>query len=199
MSVEINNCAAPQDRSTRLLPKAKQSAKARHPKAALLDAEEVTELVEARQKVSKKERIMFPEHSKMMTGRVLHSFCCVLAMATTTVAQKQFRLADTEAGVRLPKAMSDVSAVVGPDDLIYIAGGCDSPFGSQYNEEAESFRCNSVSDSFYAFDPETNEFAVLPVMPTPRYRHAAVSINNQIWIVGGRDANDDLVGTVHVS
>lgn len=129
---------------------------------------------------------------------ILRRVCCsVLAMTASTMAH-QFRLANSGTEAKLPKPMSDMSAVVGPDDLIYIAGGCDSPFGSQYNDEVKGFRCSSVSDSFFAFNPETQDFIDLPPMPEPRYRHAAVAINNQIWLVGGRDADDQLVGNIHV-
>jgi len=129
---------------------------------------------------------------------LLLRLCSVLALATNTVAKHEFRLANTESETRLPKAMSDMSGVVGPDGLIYIAGGCDSVFGSQYNEETGTFNCNSVSSSFYSFDPETEEFNILPAMPEVRYRHAAVAVNNQIWVVGGRDENDELVGIINV-
>lgn len=123
----------------------------------------------------------------------------VLALTTGTVAAGSLKLANSDPGARLPKTMSDMSAVVGPDNLIYIAGGCDSPFGSQLNEEEGTFRCNSVSNSFYAFDPETQKFTELLDMPEGRYRHAAVAVNNQIWLVGGRDQYDNIVGNVHVS
>jgi Kelch motif len=125
--------------------------------------------------------------------------CWVLLLATSTESLTQFKFNNSDTGARLPKPMSDVSAVVGPDNLIYIAGGCDSPFGSQYDDEVGAFRCSSVSNAFYAFDPETQEIFELPPMPEGRFRHAAVSVNNQIWLVGGRNQYDELVGNVHVS
>lgn len=124
--------------------------------------------------------------------------CTVLALATNTAAIHKFRMANTQSETKLPKPMSDMSGVVGPDGLIYIAGGCDSTFGSQYSEETGTFTCSSVSNSFYSFDPETGEFNVLPSMPEARYRHAAVAVNNQIWVVGGRDVDDGLVGNINV-
>jgi len=100
--------------------------------------------------------------------------------------------------VKLPKPLSDVAASVGPDGLIYITGGCDSALGSKYVNELGAFRCSSVSNSFYAFDPKMEQFMNLPDMPYPRYRHASVAINSQIWLVGGRDELDRVVGIVHV-
>ena len=132
---------------------------------------------------------------------MMNKLLLALALPAATLAHPgvELRLGNTPAETKLPKPLSDVSASVGPDGLIYIAGGCDSSFGSQYNTEDENFRCNSVSSSFYAFDPKTEQFTILEDMPDPRYRHAAVAINNQIWLVGGRDASDRVEGKVHVS
>ncbi|CAB9523638.1 kelch-like [Seminavis robusta] len=137
----------------------------------------------------------------MMIGNLAHRkfFATIVLLAVSSShAVPDMRFGDANTEIKLPKPLSDVSATVGPDDLIYIAGGCDSPFGNQYDEDRQAFRCESVSDAFYAFDPETKEFEVLPPMPGPRYRHAAVAINNQLWLVGGRDANDQVVGSVVV-
>lgn len=124
---------------------------------------------------------------------------CVLLTLFARGSSTGLRIGSSYVETKLPKPLSDVSASVGPDGLIYIAGGCDSPFGSQYDDDLDAFRCESVSDSFYAFDPEDKVFFTLPPMPIPRFRHAAVAVNNQIWIVGGRDADDNLVGQVVVS
>lgn len=128
---------------------------------------------------------------------------CVLVFASSigrsSADADVVRLGRVAATTKLPKPLSDVSASLGKDGRIYIAGGCDSPLGNQYNEELATFTCESVSSSFYAFDPEIERFTVLPAMPSARYRHAAVAINNQIWLVGGRDENDNVVGEVHVS
>lgn len=35
-------------------------------------------------------------------------------------------------------------------------------------------------------------------MPRGRYRHAAVAINNQLWLVGGRSLEDALLEDVDV-
>ena len=100
----------------------------------------------------------------------------------------------------LPKPLSDHTASKW-GGIIYIAGGCDSPNGNEYNAEGGFFACNSISDSFYSFDPSKfiDQFIILPSLPSPRYRHSSVAVNNEIWIVGGRDVNDNLLTTVDVS
>jgi hypothetical protein len=132
-----------------------------------------------------------------MTSSLL--LVALLALTVTTEAIPELRVGNLDTQTKLPKPLSDLSATLGHDNLIYLAGGCDSPFGLQYSEEAEGFRCDSISDSFYSFDPKTLQFTDLPAMPSPRFRHAAVAINNQIWVVGGRDEKDEVIGTVLVS
>ena len=98
----------------------------------------------------------------------------------------------------IPKAISDHTAVLGGDDLVYVAGGCDDPNGNTWNEERTTFACASISSSLYSFDPETSEVVTLPDMPRGRYRHAAVAMGNQLWLVGGRSLEDDLLEEVDV-
>ena len=68
-----------------------------------------------------------------------------------------------------------------------------------WNDDWATFACGSVSSSLYSFNPETSEFVTLPDMPSERYRHASVAINNQVWLVGGRSLVDDLLEDVDVS
>lgn len=132
----------------------------------------------------------------MMNKKIL---ALALPVAALGHVEVEMRLGNMSAETKLPKPLSDVSASLSQDGLIYIAGGCDSAFGSQYSDEDETFMCNSVSSSFYSFDPKTGQFTTLRDMPAARYRHAAVAVNNQIWLVGGRDADDEVIGEVHVS
>ena len=55
-----------------------------------------------------------------------------------------------------------------------------------------------MSDQFYSFNRETGAFQTLAPLPTPRYRHAAVLVNKQLWLVGGRDVTDAMISTVDV-
>jgi hypothetical protein len=65
--------------------------------------------------------------------------------------------------------------------------------------EDSFFACDSLSTSFYAFNPKTENFTVLDNMPRERYRHSGGAINNQIWLVGGRTVDDGLIAEVDVS
>lgn len=146
----------------------------------------------------KKFVIELVEWMRKMTSSLL--LVALLALSVKTAeAVPELRVANLATQTKLPKPLSDLTATLGHDNLIYLAGGCDSPLGLQYNEAAQGFRCDSVSDSFYSFDPKTQVFTDLPKMPSPRFRHAAVAINNQIWVVGGRDENDEVLGSVLVS
>ena len=105
----------------------------------------------------------------------------------------------TVLAVNLPKALSDHTAVVAGDNLVYIAGGCDSPDGNIFEANYSFFFCPSVSSSFYAFDATAKTFMDLPDLLRPRYRHASVALENHIFLVGGRDVDDNLIEEVDVS
>ena len=105
----------------------------------------------------------------------------------------------------LPEAISDHTVTLKHDNniifnnIIYNARGCNDVNGDVYNEEAGIFACTSTASGFYSFDPSTREIMTLPDMPRSRYRRAATSINNQIWLVGGRDVMDLFISEVDVS
>jgi hypothetical protein len=101
----------------------------------------------------------------------------------------------TLSSIRLPKPLSDGTAVL-QTKVIYLHGGCDSPNGNQFQDG--NFSCNSISNASYAFLLNNLSFVMLPDMPTPRYRHAAVALQNQILLVGGRSVTDQLIATVDV-
>ena len=136
---------------------------------------------------------------------LLVAVLAIVLQSTTTVAGHGMELERTELNVKIPKSISDHTATVATDtdnkSLVYLAGGCDDPNGNVLVHEDNSsfFICNSISDSFYSFDPMTQTFETLPNMPSPRYRHAAVAINHQIWLVGGRNLEDGLVPNLDVS
>jgi len=100
---------------------------------------------------------------------------------------------------KLLKPVSDLTATLSPfDDLVYLAGGCDSPKGNEFDEGLGMFICTSLSKSFYAFNPKTNEIEEMKEMPRNRYRHGAAAVNNQIWLIGGRDGMDEHVNSIDV-
>jgi N-acetylneuraminic acid mutarotase len=99
----------------------------------------------------------------------------------------------------LPSARSDMTATVSSatgTDLIYIVGGCDadqgkSPYGDWY-------ACPSITDTCDIYNPVTNTYSSCTAAPNTRYRHAAVNVAGEIWLVGGVDGNDAAVKTVDV-
>ena len=73
----------------------------------------------------------------------------------------------------------------------------DAKDGNVYN--GGGFSCDSISNAFYAFDPEDREFQTLASLPRERYRHSSAIIKNQVWLVGGRTLEDVLIPEVDVS
>ena len=97
----------------------------------------------------------------------------------------------------LPKPLSDLTATLSSSsDKVYIAGGCDSPLGNEFLEGF--FACSSISNALYEFDVLQNTFTTLAEMPRARYRHAAGIIDNQLWLIGGRTLQDELIAEVDV-
>lgn len=118
------------------------------------------------------------------------------AAATATVTGFDVELLKT----RLPKALSDFTVVSDSSTgKVYLQGGCDAVNGNVFNDTYKEFVCESLSLTSYVFDLNAQEFTETNPMPVARFRHAAVLVNNQIWLVGGRDPNDDVVTTVDAS
>jgi hypothetical protein len=102
---------------------------------------------------------------------------------------------------RLPKPLSDFTAtLVSETGVAYLAGGCDAPDGNVFNATDGQFVCGSISSSLYSFDVSTETFSSLASLPRPRYRHAAAvnSDGSKLWLVGGRDNDENLVEAVDV-
>jgi len=103
-----------------------------------------------------------------------------------------------ELSIKLPKGLSDHTATRS-GDIVYLAGGCDAESGNVWDDGAKFFICSSISKSLIGFNIITNTVIDdLPDMPIARYRHAAAAANNKIWIVGGRDIEDNLIEQVDV-
>jgi hypothetical protein len=102
--------------------------------------------------------------------------------------------------VKLPKPLSDFTAVVHPENgIVYISGGCDSVNGNTYEPTFQVFVCDSVSQKQYEFDIATLSISAEYDMPRMRYRQAAVIVNEQLYLVGGRDVHEMIVKEVDVS
>jgi len=78
------------------------------------------------------------------------------------------------------------------DGFILITGGCNSEKGNERIERT-LFVCLSTSSVTLKFDPYNNTFTEMTPMPHPRQRHAAAVIDNKLYLVGGRDTDDNLV------
>jgi hypothetical protein len=101
---------------------------------------------------------------------------------------------------KLQVPQSDMTASLGPDGKVYIAGGCVSPTGSIYNENSQILQCNQDTDIMYSFDPATNTFQNLPRLPRNRCRHGAAIANGKLFLIGGRTAiGDELIPEIDVS
>jgi len=101
---------------------------------------------------------------------------------------------------KLPKPLSDMTATYAEfTSKIYIFGGCDSLNGNERASfDPTLFICGKVTDSAYAFDPMEESFVGLTSMPRERYRHSASLVNGKIWVVGGRNLEDEIVLEVDV-
>lgn len=127
----------------------------------------------------------------------------VLALAALCAAPKVGAHSWDNLPETLPKPLSDMTATLIPaemnngDDIIYIAGGCSSEKGNE-NVGGNDFYCLEVTNEMYAFNVKTKTFAKMKNMPEPRYRHAAVEIYGKLYIVGGRDVEDNLVAAINV-
>ena len=95
----------------------------------------------------------------------------------------------------MPVARSDLSATVvtvGGMDKIFLFGGC-SKDQKEYCEEVTK-RCD-------VFDPVTkqwNDGITCKELPRARYRHAAVSVRNKIYLIGGTDATEKEIKVIDV-
>ena len=133
--------------------------------------------------------------------KFLFSACVFSSLATTAVGHEGW-VFGTRDGVTLPKAISDHTATLSSDGMVYIAGGCDGENGNEWDPafgDNGMFLCGSISDSLYSFDPVDGVFAELTKLPRARYRHSAAIVDNKLWIMGGRTLYDNLIAEIDVS
>mmetsp|Transcript_14248 Transcript_14248/g.34351 ORF Transcript_14248/g.34351 Transcript_14248/m.34351 type:complete len:400 (-) Transcript_14248:227-1426(-) len=103
----------------------------------------------------------------------------------------------TSVDVTLPKPISDHTATLSRNNgLVYIAGGCDSPLGNEF--AGDFFFCASLSDKLYVFDPTASTVSDLGQMPRTRYRHSANIVGNELWLIGGRDEEDNIITEIDI-
>mmetsp|Transcript_9032 Transcript_9032/g.22036 ORF Transcript_9032/g.22036 Transcript_9032/m.22036 type:complete len:445 (-) Transcript_9032:196-1530(-) len=106
---------------------------------------------------------------------------------------------------KLPFPLSDLMAnyVPGPngdDDngFVIITGGCNSLKGNERANfgEADLFACFGTSRVTLKFDPFSETFEIMAEAPHERQRHGAAVIGGKVYVVGGRDSNDELVASI---
>jgi len=143
-----------------------------------------------------------------MKLHLAYQFSVLTGLLTTassaSVPQMDFNPLKFSSGkTRMPYPVSDMTASVAPatssslDPLVFIVGGCDSPQGNVRAEWDDSmFYCSTVTDRTIAYDPAQDTFVSKKNMLRERYRHAAAVVNGMIWIIGGRDADDNTVHEV---
>jgi hypothetical protein len=106
-----------------------------------------------------------------------------------------------DTGIKLPSAVSDmtVSEVAG---RIIIAGGCVSGnnFLDENVTEYPGYYCTDVTSDVYEFDPDPNvkAFTKMASLSSPRYRHAAAVWEDKLYLIGGKDVEENYVTSVEV-
>ena len=76
---------------------------------------------------------------------------------------------------------------------IYIIGGC---IGSQlcgYGPFGYNCACNQTTSSTMYYLPEKDTWHVVAAAPRNRFRHSAALLNNNIYVVGGRTVEDNII------
>jgi len=80
-------------------------------------------------------------------------------------------------------------------DQIILTGGCLGP-QARVGPACDAFACQEITDLVEAFDPASKNFVRLPDMPRKRYRHSSEVIDNILYVIGGRDLNDNIITQV---
>jgi N-acetylneuraminic acid mutarotase len=94
----------------------------------------------------------------------------------------------------LPVPVSDATASTVAGE-IYVIGGCDSEQGNEQMPEGHH-TCQDISNSVMKYDVAANSWATGATMPQGRFRHAVAIVGTNIYIVGGRDVQDQIMKTV---
>lgn len=126
-----------------------------------------------------------------MSVKSVCSLVTYLALLSTVTANGSWK-----AIAPLPFARSDHTATT-INGLIYIIGGCN---GAQNCDMASGYcMCSSITRNVVAYDSVKNAYTprgALPPMPRARYRHLACSVDDVIYIFGGRDLLDNVIREV---
>lgn len=116
---------------------------------------------------------------------------------------------------KLPQPLSDLTATLYPrnvqyttvsnshDDIsgsIILTGGCSHPNGNIEFQIGEDllYVCPEITNQTWAFNPYTETLRRLPDMKVPRYRHSAVIVNDNLYVIGGVDVEDNIINHIDV-
>jgi len=133
-------------------------------------------------------------------------FTALLALTSlcTTIAQLVDDVEFQWSSAKMPFPVSDVMAnyMEGPngdeDGFVIITGGCDAVNGNERANfgEDDLFSCFSSGNKTLKFDPFTESFETMTDMLHERQRHGGAVIDGELYVIGGRDSNDDLVAAI---
>mmetsp|Transcript_15276 Transcript_15276/g.22548 ORF Transcript_15276/g.22548 Transcript_15276/m.22548 type:complete len:407 (-) Transcript_15276:120-1340(-) len=96
----------------------------------------------------------------------------------------------------LSSPRSDMTATTVSSSHIIIAGGCDNEEGNIQGDGY--FYCPSITNTVEKYILATGTISTVTSAPRARYRHAAVLIDSYIWLIGGRDVEDNIITAVDV-
>lgn len=78
--------------------------------------------------------------------------------------------------------------------LVYMTGGC----SSDEVYEANSSACDTMSSRLDIYDPQKDSWVQKASAPRARNRHGSATYNNKLYLFGGRDEQDVIIGFVDV-
>mmetsp|Transcript_12681 Transcript_12681/g.19086 ORF Transcript_12681/g.19086 Transcript_12681/m.19086 type:complete len:398 (+) Transcript_12681:296-1489(+) len=96
----------------------------------------------------------------------------------------------------LSSPRSDMTATTVSSTHIIIVGGCDNEEGNVKGDGY--YYCPSITNTVEKYIIATGTVTKLTSAPRARYRHAAVLIDDYIWLIGGRDVEDNIITAVDV-
>eukprot|EP01038_Epipyxis_sp_PR26KG_P008024 gene8024-10873_t len=105
----------------------------------------------------------------------------------------------------MPFSRSDSVAVTFPENIfgksdgprIYLTGGCIEDQQCTLDNGYLTCYCPAITDSCDYFSPETLTWSTnCSSSLTPRYRHMAAKVDNNMYIAGGRALDDSLITTI---
>lgn len=135
-----------------------------------------------------------------MLNSSLYLFVTLLIFPLTMADLSWFPLTRT-----LPLPLSDMTATTLPfingtslGGNIIITGGCSDEDGNSafFDGNSTNYYCGELTDKTFMFNPFSETISPLADMLIPRYRHASAIVNDKLYVVGGRDLDDNIIAQV---